>query len=207
MNCPTCAAQIPDSANFCPSCGRLVRQATRPQEAGTTSGTGATLGTRVPTWLIVLIVAGALFVIGIPFFGIVAAILIPNFIHARALSQMAADQANLKQLAVAVEEYELDHSGRYPERLSQLQPTYMKSIPEVPGSGGTYTYRRLAPPRDEAAYIIWDDGSMDSTTLVRLKGCDASPWVCKYVVYDANRGIMGMPSAPTGSASKQKATR
>jgi zinc ribbon protein len=197
MKCPTCAAQIADSANFCPSCGRLVRQASRPQEAGTTSGAGTASRARIPTWLIVLIVAGALFVVGIPFFGIAAAILIPNFMHARALSQMAADQANLRQIAVAVEEYAIDHSGRYPERLAQLQPTYIKSIPEVPGSGGAYTYRRLAPPRDEAAYVIWDDGSMDATMLVRLKGCDGRPSVCRYVAYDANRGITGLPRVPT----------
>lgn len=186
MKCPTCAAQIEDSANFCPSCGRLVRQAEVPQE-----------GRRIPTWLIVLIVVGALFVIGLPFIAIVAAILIPNFLHARALSQMVADQANLKQIAVAIEEYAVDHQGRYPTRLGQLLPTYLKSIPDVPGPANptTYAYHKPAVLSANAKYDIWDNGSMDPTTFSKLTRavtggpCDG----CKYVVYLAGSGIVGTP--------------
>ena len=45
---------------------------------------------------------------------ILAAILIPNFLHARAESQTAACEGNEKQIATALEEYAVDHSGTYP---------------------------------------------------------------------------------------------
>ena len=195
MTCPTCTAQIPDTANFCPSCGRLVRQANRPQEAGTQASVGAPSRTRFPTWLLVLIIAAALFFLGIPFLAIFAAILIPNFIHAKSESEMVADQANLKQIAVALEEYAVDHNTHYPRTLMELRPTYLTSIPEVPGSGAAYAYRRLSSRPKATAYQIWDDGSMDPTTFGRLKGCFKT--LCKYVVYVSDKGVIGMPDVPT----------
>ena len=195
MTCPTCAAQIPDNANFCPSCGRLVRQAP------------AATGARLPAWVIVLIVAGAMFVLGIPFLAIVAAILIPNFIHARDESRMAADQANLKQIATALEEYAVDHGGRYPDRLVQLLPTYLKSLPDIPGSerAHPYVYHHPAtvpvkttngsvrPGLQAGAYDIWDNGSMDQTTFAKLRRADGlCAYGCKYVVYVEGAGIVGV---------------
>src|SRR5580700_11843791 len=44
---------------------------------------------------------------------ILAAILIPNFMHARAESLTTACEANEKQIATAVEEYAVDHAGNY----------------------------------------------------------------------------------------------
>jgi Tfp pilus assembly protein PilE len=187
MTCPTCATTLPDDANYCSHCGRLVRIA---PPAGA--------GSRMPGWVIALIVVGALFVLGIPFFAIVAAILIPNFIHARAESQMAADQANLKSIATALEEYAVDHRGRYPDRLTQLTPTYLKTLPEVPGtdSAGAYTYHH--PASRKAAYDIWDDGSMDPTTFGSLPRGVGGPTCaagCKYVVYVAGAGLVGLPGS------------
>src|SRR5260370_28953130 len=43
-----------------------------------------------------------------------AAILIPNFLHARAQAQTAACEGNLKQIATALEMYATDHQGSYP---------------------------------------------------------------------------------------------
>jgi len=45
---------------------------------------------------------------------ILAAILIPNFLHARAESQTAACEGNEKQVATALEEWAVDHNGTYP---------------------------------------------------------------------------------------------
>jgi len=201
MTCPTCSAQLPDDANFCPSCGRLVRQA--PAKASA----------RIPAWVIVLIVVGALSILGIPFLAIVAAILIPNFIHARGVSKMAADQGNLKQIATALEEYAVDHSGRYPDRLVQLQPTYLKSLPEIPGTENAhiYAYHHPSSLPLKAAYDIWDDGSMDPTLFSNVPrfprgSCAYAPYQdggaseresgtpCKYVVYVADMGIQGVPA-------------
>ncbi len=51
---------------------------------------------------------------------ILAAILIPNFLHARAQSQSASCQGNEKQLATALEEYAVDHNGTYPATFAAL---------------------------------------------------------------------------------------
>jgi len=212
MKCPTCSTELPENANYCPGCGRLVRQVSRPQEAGTTLEQPAAGSTKIPGWVIVLIVVGVLAVFGLPFLAIVAAIAIPNFIHARDVSQMAANQANLRQIATALEEYAVDHHGQYPDRLAQLQPAYLKSLPEIPGetSGGTYTYHRPAVSPVAAAYDVWDDGTMDSATFGRIARagggtCTDSPMriptACKYVVYVAGSGIVGVP----GSVPRNKA--
>jgi len=207
MKCPTCSTQLPENANYCPGCGRLVRQAAPSLETGTAFGQPAAGSKKIPGWVIVLIVVGVLAILGLPFLAIVAAIAIPNFVHARALSQMAADQANLRQIAAALDEYAVDHHGRYPERLAQLQPAYLKSLPEVPGetSGGTYTYHRPATSPVAAAYDIWDDGTMDPSAFghtPRVGGgaCAAyamrfDPSACKYVVYVAGSGIIGVPGS------------
>ena len=45
---------------------------------------------------------------------ILVAILVPNFMRARAQAQTAACEANLKEIATALEEYETDHEA-YPD--------------------------------------------------------------------------------------------
>src|SRR5476651_2783706 len=57
---------------------------------------------------------------------ILAAILIPNFIHARAESQTAACEGNEKQIATAMEEYAVDNQGQY---TATLPATYLQQVP------------------------------------------------------------------------------
>ena len=153
----------------------------------------------MPKWLIVLIVVCALGFLALPVFAIIAAIAIPNFLHARALSEMSADQANLKAIAVAVEEYAVDHNGKYPDGLPQLVPTYLKQLPNVPGGDGTGAYDYHHPGSGSAAYEIWDDGSMDQTVVrnSRMGSADGPSCLarCKYVLYRADVGIIGLPGA------------
>ena len=152
----------------------------------------------MPKWLIGLLIAGALLFVCIPFFAILAAILIPNFLHARGESMMAADENNLKTIATGVEEYAVDHGGKYPDHLPQLVPGYLKTLPSVPGGdgAGAYDYHRRASAPGAAAYEIWDDGSMDPTTFGSIpRGPKGPPCMggCKYVVYRAGVGIIGVP--------------
>jgi len=187
--CATCGAPLPADANYCPKCGRLVA----------TSATAAPKST-FPRWLLVVIIAGAAAFLALPIMAILAAILIPNFLHARALSEMAADQGNLKQIAVALEEYAVDHSGRYPDRLPQLVPKYVAHLPNVPGGDGTGAYDYHHPGQQSSAYEIWDDGSMDPGTFGRIPmgGANGPACLsvnCKYVVYRADVGIIGEPGA------------
>ena len=66
------------------------------------------------------------------FMAILAAVLVPNFIHARFLGQWTACKSNLKNIGTALEMYSTDNQGRYPLRLQQLLPTYLKQIPTCP---------------------------------------------------------------------------
>jgi len=82
---------------------------------------------------------------------ILAAILVPNFLKARAQGQLAACESNLKNIATALEMYATDFSGDYPSTISLLTDTsattaggaYMKAIPNCPSittSPYSYTY-------------------------------------------------------------------
>ena len=67
---------------------------------------------------------------------ILAAILVPNFIRARAQGQLTACKSNLKNIGTAVEMYSTDWSGKYPTAgMGLLTPNYLKTIPECPAAG------------------------------------------------------------------------
>ena len=68
-----------------------------------------------------------------------AAIASPNFTRARGRGQLTACKSNEKNIATALEMWSSDNGGRYPERLSQLQPGYLKTVPTCP-AGGADTY-------------------------------------------------------------------
>lgn len=81
---------------------------------------------------------------------ILAAILVPNFIRARAQGQVTSCKSNLKNIGTACEMYATDHGGRYPETgqleaklttsdQSGMQP-YMKAIPKCPSEGTSTPY-------------------------------------------------------------------
>lgn len=66
--------------------------------------------------------------------GMAAAIVVPNFIKARAQGQWSACKSNLKNLATALEMYATDNKGHYPADLTSLTPGYLKMIPVCPGA-------------------------------------------------------------------------
>jgi prepilin-type N-terminal cleavage/methylation domain-containing protein len=70
---------------------------------------------------------------------ILAAILIPNFLRARAQSQLAASKGNLKNLATALESYFVDR-GNYPTVVAALSPDYLRVVPPDPCSKNAYVY-------------------------------------------------------------------
>lgn len=75
---------------------------------------------------------------------ILAAILVPNFIRARAQGQLTACKSNLKNIGTAMEMYSTDWSGHYPTSsgtaMTLLTPNYLKVIPECPAAGSN-TYQ------------------------------------------------------------------
>ncbi|MBT9583893.1 type II secretion system protein [bacterium] len=69
---------------------------------------------------------------------LLAAILVPNFMKARARGQLTACKSNLKNIATALEMYASDNKGRYPASLDRLTTDpqhYLKIIPTCPGAG------------------------------------------------------------------------
>ncbi|HXF81993.1 MAG TPA: prepilin-type N-terminal cleavage/methylation domain-containing protein [bacterium] len=69
---------------------------------------------------------------------ILAAILIPNFLRARAQSQVAATKGNLKNVATALESYQVDFSV-YPSNANDLVTGgYTRALPSDPCTGTAF---------------------------------------------------------------------
>lgn len=74
---------------------------------------------------------------------ILAAILVPNFLKARAQGQLTACESNLKNIGTALEMYNTDNQGKYPVSGSfktNLEAGYLREIPKCPGAAAIYTY-------------------------------------------------------------------
>jgi type II secretion system protein G len=108
---------------------------------------------------------------------ILAAILVPNMLHARAQAQTASCEGNMKQIATALEMYATDHSGQYPAASGPVDAAlfggagnpYMTSTPVDP-AGGNYFYVTPGNGVCQAsdAYKIRDGDNHDVTTLGSL---------------------------------------
>ncbi len=109
--------------------------------------------------------------------GVLAAILIPNFLHARAESASSACEGNLKNIATALEEYAIDNGGQYPSGTQAVTPAlfggspnnYLNATPVDP-AGGAYTY--VSPSNGVCgsgdAFKLRDGDQHDTTTLTQL---------------------------------------
>jgi hypothetical protein len=75
-----------------------------------------------------------------------AAVLVPNFIRARAQGQLTACKSNLKNIGTGLEMYSTDYSGKYPDSMDKLTPNYLRTIPECPAAA-TVTYRAHFGPK------------------------------------------------------------
>ena len=129
---------------------------------------------------------------------ILAAILIPNFMHARAEAQTYSCEGNLKQLATAMEEYAADNSGQYPPSIAALKAAnsgvYLKAVPPDP-SGGAYAITNTAVLPCVAigggpTYTITDGDLHDPTTGTGIPG-----WAVgnRRVDYCAGTGLVSVP--------------
>jgi prepilin-type N-terminal cleavage/methylation domain-containing protein len=118
---------------------------------------------------------------------ILAAILIPNFAHARAESITTACEDNLKSLSTAMEEYAVDDAGQY---TASLPTTYLKYMPVDPANGAGYTI--TATSGTYGSYEIVDAGGHDSSTMGNLTTSGGVKCAtCTGVEYFQNRGLTG----------------
>lgn len=120
---------------------------------------------------------------------ILAAILVPNFIRARAQGQVTSCKSNLKNIGTACEMYATDNAGRYPKDLTVLtkdantQQPYLKQIPKCPSEGTstpyTSTYTSATNPD---VYTVYCGGSKGNHTAA---GCDPG-----YPKFTATQGLI-----------------
>ncbi|HEV2037672.1 MAG TPA: prepilin-type N-terminal cleavage/methylation domain-containing protein [Candidatus Eremiobacteraceae bacterium] len=123
---------------------------------------------------------------------ILAAILIPNFLHARAESVTAACEGNEKQLATAEEEYSVDNGGAYAS-LSVLTTPYISTVITDPvKKGNAYTVTIPGSPIVNGSYQIVDAGGHDTTTTTSLTTTAAVACAtCATIIYAQSSGIHG----------------
>ncbi|MBC5825972.1 MAG: prepilin-type N-terminal cleavage/methylation domain-containing protein [Candidatus Eremiobacteraeota bacterium] len=116
---------------------------------------------------------------------ILAAILIPNFLHARSESQTAACEGNEKQIATALEEYAVDNRGTYGAggavTSTLLGSTYLGVTPKDPVNAGTYSVTTTAGTY--GSYQITDTGGHDQTTTGVTLGGGVS------ILYNQSSGL------------------
>ena len=118
---------------------------------------------------------------------ILAAILIPNFLRARASSQLATCQLDLRNIAAALELY-YGQNQTYPLGASWQNDLvtggYSRALPKSPIDHTDYGY---ATDTDRSAFVLWD--GPDKYYQAGLTG---------YVIYTAVGGLqLGVASVPT----------
>ncbi len=129
---------------------------------------------------------------------ILVSILVPNFVRARAQAQTAACEANLKEIATALELYETDHDA-YPAGTNapvdgsnaDLTP-YLKQVPVDPaaGPGVYYEYSVIDNGPSTASYTIVCPGSHDPGTLQTI----APNTTNTHIEYDSSAGFSAVGS-------------
>ena len=117
---------------------------------------------------------------------ILAAILIPNFLHARAEAQTSGCEGNEKQIATALEEYAVDNNGKYvggSVTSTLLGTLYLGVTPKDPVNSSNYSVNTAAA--GSGSYQITDAGGHDTTTTGSLPGGPGTG----SIVYNQNSGI------------------
>lgn len=133
--CAFCGNQVEPGTAICPYCGKPPSGVRPPAPKGFQGG---------PLLIVVIIAAvvGAIAVVGI-----IAALLIPNFLDALQKAKQKRTVADMKSVGTAVFMYATDHDNRFPlteeEMRSSLVPQYLQSVPTADGWKNPYRYACL----------------------------------------------------------------
>ena len=96
-------------------------------------------------------------VIGI--IGLLAALIVPNFLRAKADAQFSSCEENCQNLAKGMEMYAVDNSGHFPTSMALLAPNYLAVIPTCPAVGSdTYT-ASLSTVTNPDCYTFYCNGN------------------------------------------------
>jgi type II secretion system protein G len=134
---------------------------------------------------------------------LLAAIIIPNYIHARAEAAASGSQATMNQIATALEEYHNDQLA-YPTTSGSVDPAlfggtnnqYLTSTPSNSLNHGAYAYKYEAGTGGKPdTYTLTDNGPYDPATLTSLPNGPGSKTRCSTdctkIVYDPQNGLYG----------------
>lgn len=121
------------------------------------------------------------------------AILVPNFMRARARGQLTACKSNLKNIATALEMYASDNQGAYPSQLQRLTGgNYLKVIPTCPAAGKvTYEasyHKGVVPPWQGEFYSFYCQGNNHGRSYTGFSNDSTN-----YPQYDARVGLLDHP--------------
>lgn len=141
--CAHCGSQVADTSyRPCPACGNPTNGAPKPQ-----------LGPGGPSASVIVIIAVVLVVLAIPIAGILAAIAIPNLVTAKERSKQKRTIADIRTLAIAVENYAISRNT-YPENLATLS-----DVPRSDGWNHELRYECIGEADNPCAgYVIASPG-------------------------------------------------
>ncbi len=128
---------------------------------------------------------------------ILVAILVPNFIRARAQAQTAACEANLKEIATILELYQTDHQ-QYPSGTNTAVTTadvdlapYLKQNPVDPvNPSGNYEFTVTNGSTGNPSYTIICPGQHDPGTMSSIGGAGGST----HIQYSSATGFSAVAS-------------
>jgi general secretion pathway protein G len=137
---------------------------------------------------------------------LLAAIIIPNYVHAREQAAVSETEANIQEIATALQLYDND-SQTYPTGTNtNVNPAlfggatnqYLTSTPTNALGRKLYSYTNVpAVGGKPDSYLIKDAGPYDPTTVASLPSgpgiatpCDAA---CTQIWYDPQDGLYGQP--------------
>jgi type II secretion system protein G len=129
---------------------------------------------------------------------ILVAIMMPNLMRARAQAQTAACEANLREIATALELYQTDHESypttSGPTNVTSTDPnlgSYIRQTPIDPvNPSGFYQYQVTNPTSGDASYTIICPGQHDPATLTAIGGSSSA----EHIEYGSSTGFTATAS-------------
>ena len=128
--------------------------------------------------------------------GIMASIMIPNFVRARAEAQLSACESNERNLANALNMYAVDNGGNYPTSsggpggMTLLLPNYMPGLPVCPTDQSQYYYKANSS-NPKLGFTIYCQGDFTMLLGPNNGGPPGSPHYPKYSLTGGTNGGTG----------------
>jgi type II secretory pathway pseudopilin PulG len=132
MYCNFCGTEVAPGTEVCPRCGNPP--------------TGVRQRRKSTSWPFIVILAAAGCFVFVAFSGIIAALLIPNFLDALQKAKQKRTLADMRDVGTALVAYATDNNGTFPagesleEVRSTLSPKYMATVPTVDGWKRPFRY-------------------------------------------------------------------